>query len=265
MATPPPTEHSRPIPHSENFSRFWWPLLGFAFFAGGGLGLILAGELGWSGGDAFFLQVVLAMLANGGMLAIVVWLWERVNRNRLLREQLQRDLRYFRLWEGEEAVLRKTGLIHDLNALGAVPPNLEEAVLTGAALHGADLRGCNLRGARLEGADLQGALLAGADLWGANLTGANLAMARLDGASLRGCNLENASLAKAELAEASLHRANLVNANLAGTDLRRARLELARFAAFEEGDFQQTVHSSVEDWIREGLDAKGYFSPRTSN
>lgn len=227
--------------------------------------------LGWRGGlleggaESTLFLVVLGGLWNAALFALILLIHRRLTRAEALRQGYNTELRHLRRWAGEEGRLRKEGLIRDLNALGAAPVELEQALLAGADLKGVDLRGCSLKGADLQGADLQGALLDGADLWGADLTGANLTMASLRGASLRGSDLTGAQLVKADLEGASLHRALLVNTNLHGTALRTAHLERARFAQKEEGDFPLAVHSSVEDWIRERLDAKGFYDHKAGN
>ncbi len=209
-------------------------------------------------GDAWAWLAAGALL-NAVVLGALLLAWERLTRARRERAALRRELRYLRLWSDPPGILRKVGLLRDLNALGAVPESLEECLLAGADLKGVRLAGCRLRGARLAGADLQGAELSGADLFGADLGEANLAMSALRGADLRGANLEGASLVKAELEHANLRRANLVNADLHGARLDGVLLERARFALRQEGLFQQTVHPSVEDWIRERLDNQGCY------
>lgn len=238
----------------------WWLVILFA----GALTAIT--WVGWHGGllEGQYLVVLyfvlLGVFCNVALLAAFFWLWINLNSKRERRVQYNQELRYLRTWGGEEGRLRKQGLIRELNALGAVPGDLEQAVLTRADLAGANLRGCNLRGADLSEANLRGANLDGADLWGADLSGAKLNMASLRSANLRSANLENAELEKAQLTGANFHRCNLVNANLHGSDLSRVQLDRARFGARAEGAFQQTVHSSVEDWIRERLDEKGSYT-----
>lgn len=208
----------------------------------------------------------LALLGQGALLNVAVFAAYLALRERWMRREdeaarMLSELRYLRAWAGEEGRLRKTGLIRDLNALGAVPTHLEQIVLAGADLSGADLRGCALRESDLRGANLQGARLEGADLWGADLTGANLTLASLQGAALRGCTLRDAQLPKANLESANLHRADLVNANIEGARLDGAHLERARFAMGDAsaGEFPQAIHPSVEDWIREKLDERGCY------
>jgi len=213
-----------------------------------------------TGGTHALALLVESAALNVGLLTALLWLWHRLTERRRLVQQLDRELRYFRTWGGEEGVRRKAGLIRDINTLGAVPESLEQAVLSGADLSGADLHGCNLRGADLSGADLQGAFLERADLWGANLSGANLSLANLHGADLRSGDLDEATLVKCNLAEADLHRASLVGANLEGSGLEGARLHRARFARRGADEFQESVHASVEDWIRARLDARGYYT-----
>lgn len=237
----------------------WWLVLGWAAV------LAAVSWAGWRSGmfqgqsphNLYFL--LLGALINVTLLALFFWFWMRLSGRRERCYNFDQDLRYLRSWAGEEGRLRKQGLIRDINALGAVPADLEAAVLAHADLAGADLHGCNLKGADLRGANLRGAILDGADLWGADLSGAELTMASLRSASLRGVNLEGAELVKARLTGADLHRANLVGTNLHGTDLTRVRLHRTRFAAIEEGSLPGTVHSSVEDWIRERLDEKGCY------
>ena len=202
--------------------------------------------------------LVQAAVLNGVVLAGILWAHGRLTRRRAAVERLGRELGYLRTWPGPEGVLRKEGLIRNLNALGVAPVELGEAVLAGARLDGADLRGTRLRGADLRGAQLQGAQLAGADLWGAELAEANLSHAGLQGANLRGAGLENATLVKADLSGANLHRANLVNANLEGVRLEGVRLTRARFALREPG-LPPVVHASIEDWVRERLDEAGCY------
>jgi uncharacterized protein YjbI with pentapeptide repeats len=217
---------------------------------------------GWfdRGTPGLLLLVLEGALANVALLAAFLEVRERVTRRRQHLALYARELRHLRAWDSDEGILRKAGLIRDLNALGAAPRDLGQAVLAGADLAGCDLRGACLRGANLRGANLQGALLDGADLTGADLAEANLALASMSGISARGVNLEGAALTKATLTGANLSRANLVNANLHGTDMRRVALERARFAEPDSGAFGQTPHASVDDWIRERLDARGYYS-----
>lgn len=200
-----------------------------------------------------------AVAVNVAATAALLLAWGRLSHRRHLREALRRELRHLGPAAGEEAVLRKAGLLRDLNALGDVPGDLDGCVLTGAGLQGVRLTGCSLRGAHLAGAQLQGAALDGADLFGAELTGANLALAGLRGANLRGCALSGASLVKAALPGANLHRAELVDTDLHGADIRGARLSLARFARPVAAPLQLTVHPSVDDWIRARLDEQGRY------
>lgn len=238
----------------------WWLVLGWA---------ALLGAVAWAGWQGGLLQggnlanlyfILLGALFNVFLLALFLWGWMNLSSRRERRHLYNQELRYLRSWGGEEGRLRKQGLIRELNALRAVPGDLEQAMLAQADLAGADLRGCNMKGADLREANLHGATLDGADLWGADLSGAKLTMASLRSANLRSANLEGAELVKVHMTGADLYRGNLVGANLHGCDLRRVRLERARFAAMEEGSFQQTVHSSVEDWIRERLDEKGCYT-----
>ncbi|HKI98208.1 MAG TPA: pentapeptide repeat-containing protein [bacterium] len=208
--------------------------------------------------------LTLVVLLNTVLTAALLLGWERVRRRPRLRDALLRELGHLRSWATEEGVLRKAGLLRDLNALGAVPPELEGCELEGADLRGVRLAGCSLRGANLAGADLQGAVLDGADCFGVALAGANLALASLREASLRGCDLDGAMLAKADLRGANLHRASLAHANLQGALLAGARLAQARFLRPEEGGFQLTVHPTVEDWIRARLDGEGRYQEETT-
>ena len=204
---------------------------------------------------------LLAALAVAQLAAAGLWMRlaaARTERSRR-RRQLHDDLRHLRHWEAEAGVLRKAGMIRDLNALGEVPGDLEGCLLAGADLKGVRLEGCPLRGADLSGADLQGASLEGADLFGADLSGANLTFANLSGANLRGVNLDGVRLNKADLRGANLHRASLVESDLSGAKLTKANLEMARFALDARDPFHKAVHPSVEDWIRERLDGQGRF------
>ncbi len=233
------------------------PVAGAALLAAGGV------SLAWFGAHPLgllLLAVEGALLTVAG-LALYLAAHARVTGRAGLVLQLERELRHLRGWDADEGLLRKAGLIRDLNALGVAPRDLAQAVLSGADLTGCDLRGTCLRGANLRHANLQGALLDGADLTDADCSEANLALARLAGVSARGVNLEGASLAKTHLAGANLSRANLVNANLHGTDLHDVALDRARFAESGPGGFAQTPHPSVDDWIRERLDARGCYNP----
>ncbi len=245
------------------------------FFPGWGVVLLCLGGFagfGWAGwksgllegeAAAFHLALLYALVmgafVNVILFALFLWAWSAATARRSRATRYSEELGYLRAWGGAEARRRKAGLIRAVNALGAVPRDLENAVLAGADLRGAKLAGCNLRAADLRRADLQGAVLDGADLWGAELSGANLSMVALRNANLRGANLENAELVKAEMDGANLHRANLVNANLYGTNLARTRLDRARFAVSGQGGLAQQLHSSVEDWIRERLDEEGQY------
>ncbi len=232
-------------------------------------GLVGFGWAGWKSGllegeAAAFNQALVYALIMGAVLNVILfawflWAWAAATAKQGRVTRYGEELGYLRAWGGAEARRRKAGLIRAVNALGAVPRDLENTVLAGADLRGANLAGCNLRAADLRRADLQGAVLDGANLWGAELSGANLSLVTLRGANLRGANLENAELVKAELDGANLHRANLVNANLYGTNLAHTRLDRARFAAPGQGGLAQQLHSSVEDWIRERLDEEGQY------
>lgn len=199
------------------------------------------------------------VLVNTALTFAVLWGWERLLRRRRQREALLRELRHLRPWATVEGVLRKAGLLRDLEALGATPTDLDGCELEGADLRGLRLAGCSLRGANLAGANLQGAVLDAADLFGADLSGANVGLASLRRANLRGCTLDGAMLSKTQLQGANLHRASLVHANLHGAALAGARLSLARFLRPEEGGFQLTVHPSVDDWIRARLGPDGRY------
>ncbi|HUJ77018.1 MAG TPA: pentapeptide repeat-containing protein, partial [bacterium] len=205
--------------------------------------------------------LVEAGLVTAALLTLLLWLREALTERQRQQDQWQRELRHLAPWAGEEGILRKVGLIRDLNLLDAAPATLEQAMLAGADLRGCNLRGCQLKGANLSRSDLQGAVLDGASLWDADLSGANLSLASLKNATLRGCNLEGANLAKANLAGANLNRANLVNANLYGAHLEGASLVRARFALRQPGGLEEALHASVEDWIRARLDARGYYVP----
>jgi uncharacterized protein YjbI with pentapeptide repeats len=200
-------------------------------------------------------------LLNVALLSLFLDVRNRLTARQQTIARIARELRHLAPWDGNEGVLRKAGLIRDLNALGTTPRDLRQAMLRGADLTGCDLRGADLRGADLSRANLQGVLLDGADLSDADLSQANLALASLAGVNGRGCTFEGAALTKANLAGAMLSRATLVHANLHGTDLRTATLERARFAEPDTGPFGPALHPSVDDWIRERLDARGYFSP----
>ena len=220
-------------------------------------GSVSRGDLLLGVGGILAVQALLVAV----MLPLALRRWEaRTEKARAVR-QLLGDLRHFRLLDSEAGVLRKTGMIRDLNALGETPPELEGCLLPGADLRGVLLDGCDLRGANLRGADLQGASLAGAELFGADLAGANLTFANLHGASLRGANLEEARLNKADLRECNLHRANLVDADLNRARLEGATLDKARFLPEGGDSLRHGVHPSVEDWIRAKLDHRGRFRP----
>ncbi|MEE8554604.1 MAG: pentapeptide repeat-containing protein, partial [bacterium] len=105
-----------------------------------------------TGGADTLALLVQGALFNAFLLALFLDLRERAQRRRRSLERLQRELRYFRTWSGEEGMLRKVGLIRDLNALGAVPEDLQQAALPGADLSGAQLQGVPLREADLRGA-----------------------------------------------------------------------------------------------------------------
>lgn len=212
-------------------------------------------------GGVLAVQALLLGVLFSVLLPFALRRWEaRTEKTRTIR-QLLGGLRHFRLLESEAGVLRKTGMIRDLNALDEIPPELEGCLLPGADLRGVALDGCNLRGARLSGADLQGASLAGTELFGADLSGANLTFANLHGANLRGATLEEARLNKADLRGANLHRANLVNADLNRARLDGAILDKASFLPKGGDPLRHGVHPSVEDWIRARLDARGRFLP----
>jgi uncharacterized protein YjbI with pentapeptide repeats len=233
-------------------------LAGLAALALGGAGL----RWGWfdTGAGGLLLLALEGALINVTLLAAFLALRERLLRRRALIALYRRELGYLRSWASEEGLLRKVGLIRELNALGAAPLDLDQAILRETDLSGCDLRGTSLRGADLRQANLQGSLLDGADLFGADLTGANLALASLAGAAARGANLDRAVLTKARLQGAILSRASLVDANLHGVDLRETALDRARFARRDGGAIGESVHPSVDDWIRARLDAKGCYA-----
>lgn len=217
---------------------------------------LLLGIVGVLAVQALLLGVLFSVL-----LPFALRRWDaRTERTRTLRQMLG-ELRHLRLLDSEADVLRKAGMIRDLNALDEIPLELEACLLTGADLRGVALDGCNLRGAKLSGADLQGASLAGAELFGADLSGANLTFANLNGANLRGANLEEARLNKADLRGANLHRATLVNADLNRARLDGAILDKASFLPKGGDPLRHGVHPSVEDWIRARLDTRGRFLP----
>lgn len=227
--------------------------------AGAALGVL--GTAGWGLLAALFVGALL----NAGIVVGALSLRRRREERDALREQWLRELRHLAAWGSEEGILRKAGLLHDLSTLKADGMALRQMRLSGADLRGCHFASADLRGADLKGADLQGAVLDRADLAGADLTDANLSMASLRGASLRGCSLEGATLAKAEVEGAILVRANLVNANVYGVDFSGAVLERTRFGLREAGDFAAQVHPSVEDWIRERLDARGFYTNSAAN
>ena len=233
-------------------------LLGAGFALGlGGTALGVLSGSGWG----LFGSLVTGAVLTGGVVLGGLAVRGRVLRREALRDQWQRELRYLAAWAGEEGILRKAGLIRDLSAMQTEGLSLSQVLLAGADLRGCHLAGADLRGADLRRANLQGAVLDAADLTGADLSEANLGMASLKGATLRGCTLDGANLAKAELDGASLVRAQLVNANVHGVDLSRTLLDRTRFALREASDFAAQVHPSVEDWIRERLDGRGYYTP----
>ena len=260
---PAPHRFGRPSTHPRltrafRFLRDHAPTLLLGLLTGASVPAAWLGGIYRTGGPATLALLAQGALFNAFLLVLFLDLRERAQRRRRSLERLQRELRYFRTWSGEEGILRKVGLIRDLNALGAVPEDLQQAALPGADLSGAQLQGAPLREADLRGANLQGVRLDGADLWGADLAGANLTFATLTGTNFRGCNLRDAVLSKADLAGANLHRADLVNANVEGVELGTSRLKRARFAAGRE--FHESIHPSVEDWIRERLDSRGFYT-----
>jgi len=234
------------------------------------LGVVGGGLVWWGWWNGFYtgerldtlLVLIQGALINAMVVGLVLWGWGRAARREALADQYERELRYFRTWSGEEGVLRKTGLIRDLNNLGLAPLDLEQTVMPDARLEGVALKGCNLREADLTGANLQGADLEGADFWGANLQGVNLGMARLMGANFRGANLQGANLVKADLRGGNLHRADLVGANLDGARLEMANLDKARFRQPGNGSVTEIIHPSVEDAIRGRLDQQGRYKGR---
>jgi uncharacterized protein YjbI with pentapeptide repeats len=231
-------------------------LLGAGLVLGiGGTALKVLSATGWG----LLLTLVTGALLSGGVVLGGLALRGRLLRREAMRDQWQRELRYLAAWASEEGILRKAGLIRDLSALQTERLSLAQVLLPGADLRGCYLVGADLRGANLRRADLQGAVLDAADLTNADLSEANLGMASLKAAKLRGCALEGANLAKAELEGASLVRAQLVNANVHGIDFKRVLLDRTRFALSEASDFGAQLHPTVEDWIRERLDGRGYY------
>lgn len=233
-------------------------------------GLALGACAGAVSPDAALLAGAIAgaLVLNTALTLLVVWGWSvrraRGRSRRGLLRELERELRHLRHWAGEEGALRKAGLLRELEALGARPPDLTGYELSGADLGGLELAGVCLRGANLAGANLQGARLDGADLFGVKLADANLSLSGLRGANLRGAELTRARLVKADLRQASLQRADLVDADLQGARLDGVVLEHARFAdpagaPDERRPFQLACHPSVEDWIRARLDADGRY------
>lgn len=207
--------------------------------------------------------VGLTAAANALVFVALLALLERVAWRRRERRRCQRELGYFLTVGGSEGSARVQGLVRELNALGARPRTLAGALLPGIDLSGADLTGTSLRGAQLLAANLHGAELAGADLFGCNLSDAVLSLANLQGANLRSCDLTGAKLVKARLTGADLHRAVLVDANVDGVELAQVSLELAQFARPDGDDMPQALHPSVEDWVRERLDAEGRYRTPT--
>jgi hypothetical protein len=233
-------------------------LLGAALgIAGAVLGLL--GSSGWG----MLLTLLVGALLNAGMVLGALALRRHSAEREALREQWQRELRHLATWGSEEGILRKAGLIHDLSTLKASGLALGQMLLSGADLRGCHLAHADLRGADLKGANLQGAVLDSADLSGADFTGANLSMTSLKAATLRGCALQEANLSKADVTGANLARANLVNANVHGVDLATTLLDRTRFALREASNFAADVHPSVEDWIRERLDGRGFYTNAT--
>jgi uncharacterized protein YjbI with pentapeptide repeats len=216
-------------------------------------------------GWGLLLTLLVGALLNSGIVLGALALRRHSAEREALREQWQRELRHLASWGSEEGILRKAGLIHDLSTLKTSGLALGQMLLSGADLRGCHLAHADLRGADLKGVNLQGAVLDHADLSGADLTEANLAMVSLAGAMLRGCALQGANLSKSEMAGANLARANLVNANVHGVDLAATTLDRTRFALREASNFAAEVHPSVEDWIRERLDGRGYYVETVEN
>src|ERR1035441_4559372 len=106
-------------------------------------------------------------------------------------------------------LLRAVGRIAAWKGDKGLPPDLSDAVLSGAVLSGADLRRAVLSGAGLRRAALTGAVLSGADLRRADLSDAVLSGAVLSGADLRRAVLSDAVLSGAVLSGADLRRAVL--------------------------------------------------------
>ena len=203
--------------------------------------------------------VVLTAAANALAFVALLAIAERLTWRRRERRRCQRELGYFLTVGGREGSTRVQGLVRELNELGATPRSLAGALLPGIDLSGADLTGTSLRGAQLPEANLHGAELAGAELFGCDLTGAMLSLANLQGANLRSSNLTGAKLVKARLTGADLQRAVLVDANVDGVELAQVSLELAQFARPDGDEIPQSLHPSVEDWVRERLDPEGRF------
>ncbi len=228
--------------------------------------LLLLLVYGWRSGNLGAIpEQTILLLVTGGLLNVIFLgiylnLHERFSRTSRMIDRFQRELRYNLSIASEEGILRKQGLVRELNQLGSRPNFMEQAELSGADFAGADLRKCNLRGAVLREANLQGSRLAGADMFGADLSGANLSMADLSDANLRSADLSSARLVKAELSRANLQRAELVDANLEGAKLDRAHFQNTRFAQRNTERLDRTFHPSVDDWIRERLDEQGCFS-----
>jgi len=224
-----------------------------------GIGCAAAGLLG-NGGWGMLLTLLVGALLNAGFV-LGALAYRRTSAEReALREHWQRELRHLATWGSEEGILRKAGLLHDLSTLKASGLALGQILLSGADLRGCHLAHADLRSADLKGCNLQGAVLDGADLSGADLTGANLSLTSLKDAVLRGSALQGANLSKSEMAGANLARANLVNANVHGVDLATTTLDKTRFALREASNFAAEVHPSVEDWIRERLDGRGFYT-----
>jgi uncharacterized protein YjbI with pentapeptide repeats len=127
----------------------------------------------------------------------------------------------------------------DMDSVGTLKANLQNANLSEASLQRVYLWGANLQNANLSSADLlgsnlvnvnfqnanlSGASLNEADLSSANLQGANLSYANLQDANLWGVTLEGADLTGANLQNTVLWLTNLVDAEFLGADLRTANL-----------------------------------------
>lgn len=175
---------------------------------------------------------------------LIAW-FNHYRARRDLVERYREELDDFRLWAGEEGILRKVGIIRRLREMGLPLPNLERMRLPGAVL-----RGVYFKEAHLDDVDFQGA-----HLDHSNFELANLKRTLLQGAGLRGANLKLASLLGAHLEDANLQGACLQQAFLEGArfdraDLRGANLQNTHFilAPSDEPDYEERSR-----WITEGV------------